>query len=224
MLTIAKLFGSSPFAPLLTHMAKVACCIKELPALFEALLKQDLDLISKIGERISALEHEADLTKNDIRNHLPRSLFLPVDRGSLLEILSLQDSLADQSEAIAHLASMRKLPIPIEMESDFSQFCSKNIEAFGLARQTIEELEELLESSFGGIEAQKVKGMVEQIAFCEHEMSVVQTRLTKQLYVDGDQMPYPLFHLFLTLIEEIGKLARLSEKLGNRIRMLLELK
>lgn len=224
MLTLAKLFGKSPFAPLQTHMDKVACCVGELPALFKALIAQDMDTIAQISKQISSLEHEADLTKNDIRNHLPKSLFLQVDRGALLQILALQDAIADQAEEIALHAGMRTVPLLPEMQEDFSNFCSKNIEAFWLVRKVIQELEELLESSFGGIEAQKVKGMVEQIAFCEYEMSIIQNKLMKRLYLEGDEMACPLFHLYLTLIEEIGQLACLSEKLGNRVRMLLEIK
>lgn len=225
MLTIARLFGKSPFAPLQTHMDKVASCIGELPHLFKAFLDQDADEIQRIGENISKLEHEADLTKNDIRNHLPRSLFLPLDRSALLEILSLQDALADQAEDIARHAAL--LPVPLnlipEMKEDFSILCQKNVEVFRLARHVIKELEDLLECSFGGIEAEKVKGMVEQIAFYEYEVDGVKHRLLKTLYHKGERISYPAFHLSLTLIEEISNLAHLSEKLGNRIRMLLEL-
>ncbi len=224
MLTIAKLFGKSPFAPLQTHMDKVASCINELPALFQALLSQNAQAIQQIGEKISRLEHEADLTKNDIRNHLPKSLFLPVDRGSLLEILSLQDALADQAEKIAFHAEIRKLELLPEMRDDFCLLCQKIVEVFWLVRQVIKELEELLECSFGGIEAEKVKGMVEQIAFYEYETTQIQNRLIKFLYRGGDAMPSPSFHLCQTLIAEIGELARISERLGNRVRMLLELK
>lgn len=224
MLTIARLFGKSPFAPLQTHMDKVACCVSELPALFKAMVGQDLVAITRIKELISTLEHEADLTKNDIRNHLPKSLFLQVDRASLLEILSLQDAIADKAESIAQHAEMRKITLLSNMEEDFLNFCSKNIETFWLARKVLKEFEELLESSFGGIEAQKVKGMVEQIAFSEYEMATLQNKLIKRLYQEADAVAYPVFHLLLTLIEEIGRIACLSEKLGNRVRMLLEIK
>lgn len=224
MLTIATLFCKSPFAPLQTHIDKVASCISELPQLFSAILKREMSTIQTISERVSLLEHEADITKHDIRSHLPRSLFLPVDHEDLLSILSLQDSLADQAEKIAKLAAMRPLTLPPEMEENFNLFCSKTMEAFWLSHKVIKELEELLESSFGGIEAQKVKGMVGQIAFCEYETETLQHLLAKQLYTLGDAMPHPAFHLSLSLIEEIGKLASISEELGNRIHLLLELK
>ncbi len=224
MLTIARLFGKSPFAPLQTHMDRVAKCVGQLPALFDAVLEENLPAIDRIAKIISELEHEADLTKNDIRNHLPKSLFLPVDRSALLDILSLQDKVADQAEAIAFLAAMRKLELPEKVRGGFKTLGEKTIETFWLGRQIIKELDELLESSFGGIEAEKVKGMVEQIAFLEYEIDTQKTTVLKILYGSGEGMPYPAFHLTLRLIEEIGKLAELCEQLGNRIRMLLELK
>jgi predicted phosphate transport protein (TIGR00153 family) len=225
MLTIARLFGKSPFAPLQTHMDKVASCISELPTLFKAFFDQDPVGIAKSAEKISKLEHEADLTKNDIRNHLPKSLFLPLDRSALLEILSFQDALADQAEEIAHTIGLYPFPVALipEIREDLIALCQKNVEVFRQARQVIKELEDLLECSFGGIEAEKVKGMVEQIAFYEYETVQIKNRLLKTLYATGERIPYPVFHLGLTLIEKISNLSHLSEKLGNRIRMLLEL-
>ena len=223
MLTIAKLFGKSPFAPLQTHMDRVASCIGQLPSLFKAISEQDGASLQKNVDQISRLEHEADLTKNDIRNHLPKSLFLPVDRSALLEILSLQDSLADQAQAIALRSRLYPLHVFDAMKEDFTLFCQKNIEAFWLSREVIKELDELLECSFGGIEAEKVKGMVEQIAFFEYEADQLEYKLTREVYAASEILPPAAFHLWLTLIHDIANLAHLAEKLGNRVRMLLEL-
>lgn len=224
MLTIASLFGKSPFAPLQTHIDKVACSVGQLPALFKAILEQDLEAIGKIGEEIARLKSEADVTKTDIQTHLPKSLFLPVNHKALLEILFLQDALVDQTEKIAEKAAMRELVFLPEMKEEFNKLCEKTMEIFWLVRQVIKELDDLLESSFGGIEAQKVKRMIEQITFCEKEKHKRHLWLTKHLYRNGDSIPYPVLHLFLTLIEEIGNLATLSGKLSNLVRMLLELK
>ncbi len=223
MLTIAKLFGKSPFAPIQTHMDRVATCIGQLPALFKAISEQDTAALERLSEQISKLEHEADLTKNDIRNHLPKSLFLPVDRGALLEILALQDSLADQAQKIALSSCLYPLLIIEEMQADFTLFCQKNLEAFWLSREVIKELDELLECSFGGIEAEKVKGMVEQIAFLEYEADQLEYKLTRTIYQEGSKLPQSAFHLWLSLIHDIADLAHIAEKLGNRVRMLLEL-
>lgn len=224
MLTIARLFGKSPFAPLQTHMDKVASCLAELPPLFKAFLGKNELAIQQSFEKISRLEHEADLTKNDIRSHLPKSLFLPLDREVLLEVLSFQDSLADQAEKIGYLCLMKLIDVPEELKIDLLPFFQKNMEVFWLVRQVTKELDALLESSFGGVEAEKVKGMVEQIAFFEHEVALAEHKAMKALYALGEKLSYPTFHLLHRLIEETGKLSHLSEKLGNRIRMLLDLR
>ncbi len=225
MLTIARLFVKSPFSPLQNHMDKVSSCVAELPNLFASFFKQDAVGIQKSAEKISKLEHEADLTKNDIRNHLPRSLFLPLDRGTILEILSLQDSIADQAEKIGFHMGYLTIPFELipEIKDNFMLLCQKGIEIFGQAKQVMKELEELLECSFGGIEAEKTKAMVEQIAYNEYKTLQIKHSLLKTFYQKGESLPYPAFHLGLRLIEEIGNLAPLSEKLGNRIRMLLEI-
>lgn len=223
MLTIAKLFGKSPFAPLQTHMDRVANCITQLPVLFKALLEQDDKALLRASEQISKLEHEADLTKQDIRSHLPKSLFLPVERSALLEILALQDSLADQAQAVALSACLYPLQTPPGLQESFLQFCQKNIEGFWLAREVIKELDELLECSFGGIEAEKVKGMVEQIAFIEYEADQLEYALRRKIYRSEEPIDQKSFQLWLTLIHDIATLAHLAEKLGNRVRMLLEL-
>lgn len=224
MLTIAKLFGKSPFAPLQTHMNKVASCIDKLTRVFEVLPKQDMGKIEQLVSELSALEHEADLTKNDIRNHLPKSIFLPIDRGHFLEILSIQDSIADKAEDVGLLLTLRPLELFKDFMSETQAFYKKNTDVFWSTRQIMQEIDELLESSFGGIEAEKVKSMVEHTAYKEHEADRNQRTLMKQLFLQGDTLSTPSFYLWLKLIEEVGYLSNLSEKLANRIRMVLELK
>jgi uncharacterized protein len=224
MLTIAKLFGKSPFAPLQTHMNKVASCIEKLAAIFDVLLKMDTEKIEKLVSELCNLEHEADLTKNDIRNHLPKSIFLPIDRGHFLEILSIQDSIADKAEDIGILLTLRPLASFKNFKNELQSLFKKNSLVFWDAKHIIEEIDELLESSFGGIEAEKVKEMVEQTAYKEHEVDVQQRGLMKQLFSEGDSLNAPDFYLWLKLIEEISCISNLAEKLANRIRMILELK
>jgi predicted phosphate transport protein (TIGR00153 family) len=224
MLTIARLFGKSPFAPLQTHMNKVASCIDKLAKVLEALPKTEMEKIERLVGELSHLEHEADLTKNDIRNHLPRSLFLPIDRSHFLDILSIQDTIADKAEDIGVLLTLRPLERCDDFITDLQFLFKKNSDVFWNAKQIIAEIDELLEASFGGIEAEKVKAMVEQTAYQEHEADTVQRAFLKRLFARGDALSAPSFYLWLKLIEEIGALSQLSEKLANRIRMVLELK
>lgn len=224
MLTILNLFGRSPFAPLKSHMEKVSSCVHKIPELFDALHQQNYLLAHEIASRISELEHQADLTKNNIRNHLPKSLFLPIDRQQLLEILTIQDSIADRAEDIAVLSTLKQIELPQTIEADFRAFLNKNIESFQVVRKIIHELHDLLESSFGGIEAEKVRAMVEEVAYREHEADLLQRKLLRDLIAMEQSISFTTFYLLTRMFESIAGISNLSEKLANRMRMTLDVK
>ena len=224
MQTLARLFGRSPFAPLQTHMDRVAACVRHMEPLFTALSEKDYERVDSIAKEISKLEHDADLTKNDIRNHLPSGLFLPIDKTSLLEILSLQDNIADCAEDVAVLLTFSNLEMQPIFAEEFSAFLKKNLETFEKGYAIIKEMGELLESSFGGTEAAKVSRMVEEVAFKEHEADILQATLLKKIFRQCPNMPAPTFFLWMKVIEELAGLSDESEKLANRVRMTLEVK
>lgn len=222
--TILNLFGRSPFAPLQSHMEKAAACVHLLVDLFEALEKRDYAKMDEISAQIGELEHQADLTKNDIRNHLPKSLYLPIDRAHLLEILSLQDQIADKAEDIAVLATIKPIELLPSFKEEFKEFLRKNIEAFEAAFLILKELHELLESSFGGIEAEKVRTMVDVVCYKEHEVDLVQRELLKKLFRTENEMSFTTFNLWQKISQAVASISNLSENLAMRIRMTLELK
>jgi len=222
MSIIENLFTRSPFTPLQTHMEKVAQCVLKLDDLYEAFLKNDHDEIKDIVKEISEMEHSADIIKNDIRNNLPRGLFLAINRANLLEILSLQDTIADKAEDIGVLMTLKKLD-PIDNFMDIlKKFLSKNLEAVQQVNLIIRELDELLQSTFGGAEARKVRQIVNKVAFIEHEADIMQHEILKILYSLDDKLSYGSFSLWMNIIRTIAALGDTSEKLANRISMLLE--
>ena len=224
MFTILKLFGKSPFAPLQSHMDSIAACVHMLPKLFNALKEGNQEKIENIVEEISKLEHKADLIKNDIRNHLPKSLYLPIDKNHLLEILTLQDSIADKAQDAGVLTTFKTLIIPEELNELFERFLMKNIDTYDKVRLIINELHDLIESSFGGKEAEKVRDMVDQVAFQEHEVDLIQRELMKMLIAAEDHMSYTTFFLWQRIFQVIAEISNLSEKLAWRVRRTLELK
>jgi uncharacterized protein len=223
-MTLARIFGRSPFAPLQTHMNKVASCVNEITPLFNSLKQKNFTRLEEIAQKISNKEHEADLTKNDIRNNLPAGLFLPIARQTILEILSLQDNIADKAENAAVLLTFLPLEINPLFASDFEAFLNKNLETFQVAKKIIQELGELLESSFGGSEAEKVKKMVEEAAYKEHECDILQRTLIKKLLGNAQEMQVAHFYLWMKVVQELSGLSDESEKLANRVRMILEVK
>lgn len=224
MLHILNLFCRSPFAPLQGHMEKVAECVDKLEPLFQALKAENGQELKRIAAEISALEHGADIIKSDIRNHLPSSLFLSIDRNLFLQMLSLQDSIADCAEDIAVLATLRPLELLQELQEPFEKFLNKNVQCFREACKIIQALHELLESSFGGTEAERVKAECQEVAFIEHEADVIQRELLRTLFTKEEEISYAQFMLWQKIFEAVGSVSNFSEQLANCVRMTLDIK
>ncbi|EPP34898.1 hypothetical protein CP10139811_0811 [Chlamydia ibidis] len=222
MQTLARLFGQSPFAPLQAHLEVVAFCVKQILPMFTALKNGQHEQVLAIAKVISDKEYQADCIKNDMRNHLPIGLFMPISRAGMLEIISIQDSIADTAEDVAILLTIRRLCLYPEFEELFFRFLSKNIEAFDLTMTVIQEFNKLLESSFGGRKADKARFLVGRVAKTEHECDVLQRELMQVLFSDSFIIPEKEFYLWLQVIKQTAGISDSSEKLAHRINMTLE--
>ncbi|HAI11138.1 MAG TPA: TIGR00153 family protein [Phycisphaerales bacterium] len=224
MRTIASLFGRSPFGPIQAHMNKVASCIDLTQQVTDAYLAGRFDEVQELRPRISDAEYKADLVRDDIRNHLPKSLFMPIDRRDLLELLITQDRIAGCCERTGHLLSLVSFTIPQVLADELKKYVQINFEAYKLSHQIVEQIDELIEYAFSGSEAEKVKDLVEQVARKEYEASKFGWKFLGLIYQEEASLKKSEFNLLQRLIEELGMVSKLSELVANQIRMTLERK
>ncbi len=217
----ASLFGRSPFKPLQEHMRSVKKCAAQVSKLFEALCDGDQSKVETVKERIFELEHEADAIKNELRAHLPKSLLMPVDRRDLLEVLDLQDSIADTAQDIAGLLVERKMEVVADMRQPLLDMVHRCVDACDQTLRIIERLDELVETGFRGPESDAVIEMVEQLNKIESDTDRMGLELTRSLFANEDNMKPVSVVFWYDLISMIGELADYSEKVGNRLRLLL---
>jgi len=217
----ASLFGRSPFKPLQEHMRTVKKCTGQVTKLFEALCDDDQEKVKAIKERIFTLENEADEIKNQLRAHLPKSLFMPVDRRDLLEVLDLQDNIADTAQDIAGLLVERKMEVAEAMRQPLLNLVRRCVDACDQATRIIERLDELVETGFRGPDAESVIEMVDQLNKIESDTDQMGLDLSRSLFAHEEDMNPVSVVFWYNLIIMIGELADYSEKVGNRLRLLL---
>ncbi len=217
----AALFGKSPFKPLQQHMRIVNECVAEVPGLFQALVDGNAAMIEVQKNKIFAKEHEADTLKNDLRSHLPRSLLMPVDRRDLLEVLGMQDSIADVAQDLAGLLVERRMEVPEGMAEPLMKLVARCVDACGQAHKIIEEIDELLEMGFRGREADQVEAMVEELNKIEDDTDSMGMALARTLFAQEDSLKPVSVMFWYQLIQWIGDLADYAEKVGDRLRLLI---
>lgn len=222
MRNIVSVFGRSPFVPLQMHMEKVVDCVDQIPIIIQAYRQGDSKEVQSIAENVSKLEHQADQIKHEIRNSLPRGLFMPVNRAKLLKILALQDGIANRAENAAVLLTFKQAKTVDGLDAAFDIFMGKCLETFGLVRNIIELMDELLETGFGGVEAHKVHELIDGVSLKEHEADVSQKALLRLLLAHEDDISYGDFFLWTRVIQQISSIADRSDKLAATVRNTLE--
>ena len=218
---LANLFGKSPFSALQGHMRVVLECVHEMPGLFEALAKGDHKEVTAIKDTIFEREEEADRIKNELRNRLPKSLFMPVDRRDLLEVLQMQDSIADTAQDIAGLLVERPMELPEFMQEPMFALTQRCVDVCEKSAEIIEELDELLAMGFRGREATRVEEMVTALNSLEDETDQLGLELSRRLFQHEDEIKPVSVMMWYQLIQWVGDLADYAEKVGDRLRLMI---
>lgn len=219
--TFANIFGKSPVMPLEKHANIAYKAAKSLIEFFEAVIADDWDKATQMRATITDLEHEADDLKKEIRIHLPKSLFMPVPREDLLELLLVQDKMANRAKDISGLVLGRRLRIPAEVATEFLEFLKRNIDAARQARKSVRELDELFTSGFRGAEAALVESLIDELEAIETDTDDRQAALRASLYkVEKNLNPVDTIFMY-QVIEMIGDIADMAERVGRRLELLL---
>jgi uncharacterized protein len=214
-----KAFGRSPFKALEEHMRKCVETAGKTTELIEALKAGDHARVKDIAKEVMTLEHEADEIKNELRDNLPRSLFLPIDRRDFRRLLSAQDEIADRVEDLVVVATLKPdFSIPPELVEELDRVTGHVIDCINGAHRIGDELDELLESGFGGPEAEKVFSMIEKVGELEHLADKRQYKFSQILVSIADNMKPVDLILWTEFIKNLGRIANAAERYSKELR------
>lgn len=218
---LANIFGKSPVVPLEKHIEVAFRCAKKLRPFMTAAVKGDWNRAIVYRDQIEILEHKADDLKKEIRLHLPKSLFMPVPRQDLLELLLVQDMIANRTKDVSGLMLGRRLRVPAPISKQFLQFVDRNIDAAKQARKSVRELDELFTTGFRGAEVHLVEELIEELDRIETDTDEKQAELRAALFEIEDTLK-PVDAVFMyKVIELIGEIADMAERVGRRLELLL---
>jgi predicted phosphate transport protein (TIGR00153 family) len=220
MSLLGSLFGRSPIRPMQQHIRAAVACAREVLPLFEDMAAGNTQRLAAHRAKIDELEHEADDIKNEIRSHLPKRLFMAVERRDMLEILDFQDTIADTAQDIAGLADQRGMTLPDGLAEPLLALVRRVIGACEQAERVVNELDELLETGFGPRETSRVEEMVNELNRIESETDELAEAASRRLFAMETELGVSTVFWYEMIIW-VADLADYAERVGNRIRLLI---
>jgi len=202
-------------------MSKIKECVSLVAPLFERLREKDYAGLAEISKQIFKCEHQADIIKNEIRDIMPKTFYLPVYRGDLLSYLKLQDDMADSVEDVAVILAIKKLVIPEELTEDVMQYVKLVLTVCDYIFQCTDELRDITEDDLGGPKTDAILNLVAKAERAEWESDKAEFLLAKKLFALEDEIKATDIFLWSKVFEELGKLANHADKTAERLRRML---
>jgi uncharacterized protein len=221
MSIIQEMFGRSPFSALIQHTRKVHECAKQVRPLLEACIREDYGEVHRLQDAVSKLEYEADQIKNEIREHLPRRYFLPVERGDLNRFLHSQDEIADHAQDFAVILLIRKTKIHPSLVAEFKSFVDQILAVSDNLMAAAEEMDELVEASFGGAEAQEVLRKVAGLNEGEWKADRMQRKLSQHIYEIEKELDPITIIFYEKMLYALSGIANAAENTGEIFRQMI---
>lgn len=214
-----RFFAKDPFAPLVEFVQRVESCSDRVPGLLDAFFDGDYEAVRAISDDIRHLEHEADVAKQRVRDGLPRSAFLPVDRRDFLDVLSALDGIADCAEDVAVLFTLRRMEPHDKLMGPLKSLVRRVMDVVHLVCEITYQMGAASEAKFTGPEARKVLEMIDELGRLEHEADLVQDDLARRLFGIEDDITTGSLIIWNKIFNKLGDMANHAERAGNRLRL-----
>ena len=218
---IASLFGKSPIAPLQKHMKQSHSCLKDFAVFAKAANAHDWEKAETIRTSINNKEEKADKLKKKLRMNLPSTFMMPFSRRDLLDVLLIQDSIANITKDLVGLMMTRRMVFPEEIAVDFIKLTELCIKTSGAALMAINELDELLETAFSARNRKRVNKMIQVVNELEHETDDAQNDIRNKLFTLESSLPPVDVMFYYRAIEWLGETADAAQKVGSRFEVML---
>jgi predicted phosphate transport protein (TIGR00153 family) len=207
---------------LMEHMAVVLQAVEALGEF--AALAQDgaWDRALQAQQRVADRESDADQLKQQLRGDMPKSVWMPVARSDLLDLISAQDKIANRAKDIAGLMLGRQLAFPGTLTDAVKDYVALSVEATAGALAAVEATQVLYQSGFGDRQAAEVERLIVDVERLERASDRKQVELRAQLFqVEKDLPPVDAMFLYQVL-DWIGSVADRAEKVTHRLLLVIK--
>ena len=216
---ISDVISNSPLALLERHCAVCVDCVERLPLYFFEAQAARWGRAADVRDEICRLEGLADELKEDVRSNLPRGLWMSVSRADLLELVRMQDKIANGVKEISGICMGRQLAFPEPLTESMLQYIGVVVEASRTVLKMITATRELSRSAFGSRQANVILDFVSQIERDERRSDELQAGLRAELMTHESEISAVDAIFLYQIISLIGEIADHAEKVAHRAQI-----
>ena len=217
---ISEVISNSPLALLERHVGVCVDCVERLPQYFAEAQANRWGRASDVREEICRFEGLADELKQDVRGNLPRGLWMSVSRADLLELVRVQDKMANGVKEVSGISLGRQLAFPAAMTSEVADFIDVVVQVSRVVVKIIGATRELSRSAFGTRQTNVILDFVSQVEADERRSDEMQAALRARLREYEAELSAVDAIFLYQLLAAIGDIADNAEKVAHRAQII----
>lgn len=208
----------SPMEGLIEHYDKISECVATIDESLECYVSGGVCReFEELAKTIDTIENHADKIKRNIRNHLPRGLFMAVDKGMFLNYTKFQDNILDAAQDALHWLGMRPVPVPPEFQKDL-------INLLDSVRHATELLGPALKSTIALVHGESLdrNGTKENYRKVRHEREVIRKaayKLQRRIY--NSDIDFKDIYQLTHFIDCLGQMGHNCENCVDTLRNMI---
>lgn len=170
-----------------------------------------------IVEEVRQVEDKADKIKRNIRNHMPRDLFMPVDKVLYFNYTRQQDSILDDGLDSLIWLSMYELHLSEAMKASLSNFVQDVANTIQMLKPALEATITLV--SDDSLDREDVKNQYRAIRANHQKVNKVQNELKPQIF--NSAMDFKEIYLLMRFMERMNEMSHNAEGCADLLRAMI---
>ncbi|MBP2046558.1 TIGR00153 family protein [Methanobacterium aggregans] len=196
------------------HVELVYECVQGLKKLMEFFYSNDFDSLDGEVEKISQLEHSADIIRRNMEIEFYDGAFLPFDREDRIILAELVDGVADITQEAAYGIGLSRIQFPEKFQEDFMEITQGVLNSVAILKDCIELLDVDLRATI--LKAHELEEM-------EDAVDRIERRILRKLYDSYRNKEFGI----LTLLElksavlRLGNVVDRAEDASDRVLIIV---
>ncbi len=209
----------SPMLGLVEHYTKIAEGVVLIKDALQCYISgyEVCQEFNDITKQVDEIEAHADKIKRNVRNHLPRRLFMAVDKTLFLNYTRSQDNILDSAQEALHWLGMRKMVIPQEFQKPIIDLVEE-------ATETVLFLEKALKSTIGLVHGEHIdregcKQHYRAVRVQRDKVVKIERKLLSDIY--NSTMDFKDIYQLIHFVECLDELVKNCEMCADTLRAMI---
>lgn len=172
---------------------------------------------SSLQKEVDDMEDQADKIKRNIRNHLPRGIFLPVEKYIFFNYTHCQDDILDAGQGALQWLAMRPMVIPEVFQRDLIFYIAEVSKCVRMLRPAIEGTISWVNDE--GMDREELKNRFRAVRKQHHEVTDKMHALSSKLM--QSDLDFKDIYQLMHFAEYLHTMSHSAESCVNLLRVMI---